>query len=309
VPDASDALPTIFYDDNHVVLQTKDEVSAYLKQVFDLDRLNNIHSYLWMAGRPFNAQALHRQKMMGRRIMQMEKADLHLLHVEDRLFVMPLPVYLLNHKFWLDHICTDAKVHKSACGFLLSYIWLIRSPLDFTMATADGLQLLPQGVTWLWWKTFVTSFLSEIDAVALDQVNMRYHFGELRLGRINSIYRVRHFFTHFIRGYLYSYNRYVAFFQRNFGWILVVFVYFSLVLSAMQVGVAVAPLDTSEAFKQASYGFVVFSIVAVAAVVAFVAFMFISMFFFNMVVAIHHVRKERSVRELRIASRKGPPTT
>lgn len=103
---------------------------------------------------------------------------------------------------------------------------------------------------------------------ALDQVNKRYHFGDLRLGRINSIYRTRFMFTHFVRGYLYGYNRYVVFFQRNVGWILIVFAFFSLVLSAMQVAlVGVPPLKDSAYFRRASYGFVVFSIVSVGATV------------------------------------------
>jgi hypothetical protein len=59
----------------------------------------------------------------------------------------------------------------------------------------------------------------------------------------------------------YGYNRYVIFFQRNFSWILIVYVFFSLVLSAMQVGSGLDELKENYAFLRASYIFVVFSMV------------------------------------------------
>jgi uncharacterized membrane protein len=137
---------------------------------------------------------------------------------------------------------------------------------------------------------------SQANRVLIDQVNQRYHFGDLRLGRINTIYRIRYMSQYFVRGYLYGYNRYVVFFERNFNWILIVFVFFSLVLSAMQVGVAVHPLDENSAFKNVSYGFVVFSMVCVLSVLLIVGMVFITMFFSNMV---HAIRQERHWREKR----------
>jgi succinate dehydrogenase/fumarate reductase cytochrome b subunit len=136
-----------------------------------------------------------------------------------------------------------------------------------------------------------------VDINTLAQVNKRYQFGDLRLGRINSTYRVRYFHTHFVRGYLYGYNRYVEFFQRKFGWILIVFVFFSLVLSAMQVGAGLDELKDSNAFLKSSYVFVVFSIVSVVAVLAVVAVIFIIIFFFNMVAAINHAKQAQRKRK------------
>lgn len=123
---------------------------------------------------------------------------------------------------------------------------------------------MPSSITWPQWKVLITDFYCQIDVDALDQVNKLYQFGELRLSPINSIYRIRFFFTHFIRGYLYGFNRYVVFFQRDFAWILVVFIYFSLILDSMQVGLAVSPLSDSHAFQGAAYGFVAFSTVTAA---------------------------------------------
>lgn len=249
-----------------------------------------------MAGRPLNARPIHRQKMMGFDIILTEQADLHLLKFSNKIFVKPLPDYMLDFMFWETYLCKSEDLHKSACGILLSYVWLICSPLDFKLA--HKLDLLPSKITWFWWKSFVAEFILHNDPNTLDKVNKRYHFGELRLGRINSIYRIRFFFTHFIRGYLYGYNRYVVFFQRNFAWILIVFVYFSLVLTAMQVGATIPPLNTNTAFLQASYCFSVFSIVAVAAIVGSLGIMFVTIFLINMFLAIWHEKEKRRDREL-----------
>ncbi|WEW56740.1 hypothetical protein PRK78_002191 [Emydomyces testavorans] len=288
-------LPTISRTPTHDAFLTETDIDTYLHRDLDLSRLNRIHKYLWMAGRPMNARPLHRQRMMGRDILPTEQSDLHLLKFSSRLLVKPLPAYLLNYNFWTEHLCDSKALHESACGLLVSYIWLICSPLDMKIAHENN--LLPSDLDWAWWKSFVDDVFNHININALDAVNKRYHFGELRLGRINSIYRIRFFFSHFIRGYLYGYNRYHVFFERNFGWILVIFVYFSLVLSAMQVATGVPGLKDNLEFLNASYGFVVFSIVLVAFFLGLVGVIFSSIFLYNMVAAIQDERQKRLRRE------------
>ncbi|KAF2498091.1 hypothetical protein BU16DRAFT_559802 [Lophium mytilinum] len=304
VPDLHNALESLpaTYElrTQHVVRLVNDDIAGFLEQDLDLDRLNVIHHLLWMAGRPLNARPLHRQQMMGFDVVHTEQADLHLLKFSNRLLVKPLPAFLLNFEFWENYLCAPKSkaLHESACGFLLSYVWLVRSPLDLKIA--QELDLLPLPITWVSWKRFVTDFCSQVDVNTLHQVNKRYLFGELRLGRINTIYRIRFFRTHFVRGYLYGYNRYVVFFQRNFGWVLIVFVFFSLVFSAMQVGAGTPQLASSATFQNAAYGFTVFSIVTVAAVLGFVGMTFSSMFIYNMFSAISHNKTENAKRSSRI---------
>lgn len=246
------------------------------------------------------ARPLHRYKMLGFDVLHTQQMDLHILKYSNQVLVKPLPEYLLSHSFWTDHLCGNTELHKklheAACGFLLSYIWLLVYPIDLQLA--QEFKLVPKSIKWSQWEKFVTDFVNHIDINALDQVNKRYHFGELRLGRINTIFRVRFAHRYFVRGYLYGYNRYVVFFQRNFSWILVVFVFFSLVLSAMQVGVSVSPLKDDEAYRKATYGFVVFSMMSVAFVLAFVSVLFTLIFIFNMVAAIAHDRQQRKDRGL-----------
>jgi hypothetical protein len=242
--------------------------------------------------------------MMGFDILYTQQMDLHLLKFSNKLLLKPLPEWMLSYGFWKDYICASQELHESAWGFLLSYVWLLTTPLDLKLAHDHA--LVPHFVTWHWWKEFVKDFYGRIDMEALDGVNKRYHFGDLRLGRINSIYRTRFAFTHFVRGYLYGYNRYVVFFQRNFSWILIVFVFFSLVLSAMQVGAGVPPLQDNATFLAVSYGFVVFSIIACGAVLGVVALIFVIIFVFNMVAAIAHDKSMRRKRSQRVHARENP---
>lgn len=278
------------------------DIARFLQQDLDLDRLNKIQRHLWMCGRPMRARPLHRYKMYGYDILGTQQMDLHLLRYSNKLLVKPLPEYMLDHDFWKEHLCADTKLHESAMGWVLSYAWLITSPLDLKLAHENS--LLPAAITWPWWKAFGSDFLGGLDLNALDQVNQRYHFGDLRLSRVNTIYRTRFFTTHFVRGYLYGYNRYRVFFERNFSWILVLFVFLSLVLSAMQVGTALDTLNKSDAFMHGCFGVVVFSMVSVAGVLGVVGLFFVGVFLFNMGDAVRHA-SSRAKQRRRAGREKG----
>lgn len=279
----------------------EEQIDKFIEWDLDLSRLNRIHGHLWMAGRPMRARPLHRYKMMGFEILQTQQMDLHLLKFSNRLMLKPLSEYMLDHTFWEEHICNSKVLHEAGCGFLMSYVWLLTTPLDLKFA--HDLFLLPSFITWHWWKDFVKDFIHHVDPNALDQVNKRFHFGDLRLGRINTIYRTRFVHTNFVRGYLYGYNRYVVFFQRNFSWILIVFVFFSLVLAAMQVGTSVEPLQSNAGFLKACEIFVVFSMVSVAFVFALVGVIFATIFLYNMVSAILHAKRMQAEREKKARQR------
>ncbi|CAA9963175.1 hypothetical protein PTMSG1_06543 [Pyrenophora teres f. maculata] len=247
---ALSSLPTILPRSKSLT-QTLSNIPLFIASDLDLSRLNRIHTHLWMAGRPMRARPLHRYKMLGMTVLPTQQMDLHLLRYSTKLLLKPLPEYLLDHTFWTQYICPERELHESAAGFLLSYVWLVTSPLDLKFALEEG--LVPAWVDWGWWT-------------------------------------------------VYGYNRYVVFFQRNFSWILSVFVFFSLVLSAMQVGLSFpadssSSLQNSYAFIRAAFVFVVFSMVSVVVVLAFVTIIFIGIFAFNMVAAISHARTEQRKRK------------
>jgi succinate dehydrogenase/fumarate reductase cytochrome b subunit len=107
------------------------------------------------------------------------------------------------------------------------------------------------------------SVVSRVDNSESSSITTRYHFRELRLGRINWIYRFAPNLRgkYLLRGYHYPYYRYYSFFGRNFGWLFAVFAVVTVLLTAMQVGLATESLPGSQAFQDVSYGFAVFSIV------------------------------------------------
>jgi hypothetical protein len=289
-------------------INNEQNLEIFLNQDLDFSRLNAIHSQLWMCGRPMNARALHKQQLMGRRVVITEQADLHLLTYSDIVMLKPLPAYMLSTEVWKAYLCKEQNkaLHEAACGMLLSYIWLIRSANDFKLAQDESHRLLPEELTFTQWRRIVMESLQNINPDTLHQVNKRFQFGELRLGRINKIYRLDPRFTlkNFVRGYLYGYNRYGPFLQRNVSWILGVSVLFSLALSAMQVGTGVDKLKADPMFNNASFGFVLFVCVMVLAVLAFVIVFCSGVYIYNMFAAIHHSRNEQSRRK-KLASDRG----
>ncbi|PSN58656.1 hypothetical protein BS50DRAFT_64650 [Corynespora cassiicola Philippines] len=253
---------------------------------FDLKtpKLNDIHKRLWLAGLPRAARPLHRQKLLGRNILVTEDPDEHLVWFESQIFIKPLPIYLLHHDYWLEHVCSDQSLHQSACGLLLSYAWLVCYNSDLEIAKEAG--LLPKCIEWTSWVKFIENFLDNVDLTSLDGVNKRYIYGELRLSRLNAIYRFlppSYSFKMLVRGYRAGSTWYNAFFERHFKWMLAVFAALSVLLSAFQVGLATSSLQGNLPFQNASYGFTVGSLLAVVAAVDVVVFVWLGLFCYHFV--------------------------
>ena len=126
-----------------------------------------------------------------------------------------------------------------------------------------------------------------------DRVSPKYHYGELRRTCIDTIYRFtpRFFLRYSIAGYFYEEDLAVVFYKRQVAWIVVAFAFFSLILSAMQVGLAVTPLNNNYIFGRASYGFVVFTIFLVAFTMAVALVVFVSLWIFDKSKAVSQVKK------------------
>ena len=149
-----------------------DDPSTFLQDDLDLNRLNRIHDYLWLAGRPMAARPLHRYRLIGYDILGTQQMDLHLIKHQgspNKLWVKPLPYWIFSHEFWSKHICHEDQLWQSAAGLLASYTWLITTPLDLQVAL--DLTLLPGTVTWAQWKLFVRSFCEHVDVNRLHQVS------------------------------------------------------------------------------------------------------------------------------------------
>ena len=293
-----DILPASFRDDDLSLHTPLREISKFLHLDLSVQRLNNIHRLLWLAGRPMPPRPLNYQISVSREIIVDEKTDMHLVWGPGRrIHIKPLPQYLLDSRFWSAHLvckdnclnsrqqeqqspannnpynklsdswvtCDRCHLTRSALGFLASYIALIQHPSDFSIAQSSN--LLPACLTWSQWRSLVQNLLDN-DTTNPSRINERYKFGELRLSRLNKIYAVQR--GNLLRGYRPKYQTYGELFKSYLTPITAMTVYFALVLTAMQVGLGTDRLAHNLAFQNASYGFTVFSILGPIVLVFFV---------------------------------------
>lgn len=243
------------------------DVQAFLARELHTPLLDNLYRRLWLVARRSagNIDSLHRQKIKGRHIMLTEDPKLHLVWHYDKIYIKPIPLCLLNHQFWRDYLCrssikqTTNAPHSTissmveeeeeqggvarqsdyavAAGFLRSYAYLVSHYSDFQIARETN--LLPDGIDWIKWSIFIASFSSMED----HQVARRYHYGQLRLWRLNWVVRIFQpqgkSTSWFYEIPYWNINSYL---QRAIAPLAFVFASLSLVLSSMQVIISV-PAD------------------------------------------------------------------
>jgi hypothetical protein len=285
------AHPAIVQSSDRILLP-RDELDQYLNLELRTSKLDDIHQYLWLAGLPRSARPLHRQRLMNRTIVITESPDEHLIWHESRIFIKPLPTFLLDHNYWQTHLCTNEEWHRYACGLVLSYAWLVSYQSDLRIATE--LHLLPQNVGWESWTAFIEDFLRHVNPHTIHQVDRRYQYGELRLTRLNAIYRITpaiFSLKHYTRGFMSGPSWYQAFFARNFGWLVAVFFYVSVILSAMQVGLATDSLRKTVGFRRASIGFASGSIIVVLASFVVMLLTWIFLFWYHLLSTIQYCKQ------------------
>lgn len=281
------------------------QILAFLKDELELHRLTSIFDWLWIAGRPMPPRPLHHQLMLGRNILITEDMSLHLVWATGRIFLKPVPRFLLGRSFWAKYLtCPQLCLHgneasngeqendlgcrlglrRLALGFLASYTALVSHESDFFIAKEK--HLLPDEVEWQAWRSLVWEILGHdnID----DHVDARFLYGELRLGRLNKIYMFSG--RSLLRGYMPTWQHYGAYFQDNFNWLASATVYIAIVLTAMQVGLATS-LEGDPVFQSASRSFTIFSILGPLIVAGLILFVFILMFIDNLAEAVRYKKK------------------
>ncbi|KAK4549847.1 hypothetical protein LTR36_005148 [Oleoguttula mirabilis] len=212
---------------------------------------------------------------MSRVIVITEQIELHLVWTKRRIFIKPLPRYLLDIEIRNIHIECHPELAKCVRGLLHSYTALFAYESDFRIAHDEG--LLPVDMDWVKWHTTARTFVKDCSDSSwniYNEIDGRYLYGELRLSRLNKIYRG-------LRGeLLYGYSHetaqslYGVFFAENFGKVAAILAY------SMQVGLADDLVSGNQAFRKAYYGFAVFSIfsplVAALALVAVFLLIFVA---------------------------------
>lgn len=175
---------------------TVQDVSDFLDAELCTPILDDLYSHLHLfARRAWNSvDPLHYHAIKGRQIVPSEDSKLHLVWTEDRIFLKPLPRCLLNYEFWqhyllrktsspckpgIQAVASTNSYCPHALGLLRTYALLIRHRTDFIIAKEK--HLLPVECEWSQWSRFLSRFRHLDDTV----VSKRYHYGQLRLSRLN----------------------------------------------------------------------------------------------------------------------------
>lgn len=279
-----------------VLLDPQQMPHLFLEKDLYMPKLDLIYHRLWLAGLTRQARPLHRQRLMQRTIHLTELVDEHLVWSKENIFIKPIPGYLLDYEFWEEFVCSSEQLFASATGLLLSYVWLVASPIDFAIAIEE--RIFPSTITWVVWRNIVHDILRNMDTVTA-QADQRYHYGELRLSRLNTLYRfnIATFSArNFVYGFMSTPTCYKQFFERNFGWIVAAFIYITVILSAMQVGLATSHLQNNLSFQKVSYGIALVSIVVVLVVVVSMLAVWFVLFWFHLCSTIRHSKRELAKR-------------
>lgn len=299
VEDLITLLPSSFRNSENDILTTRHHVTAFIDNELDVARLAVIHTWLWLAGLPIPPRPLHQQVSLNRHIFITERMDMHLVWTTGRMYIKPLPRWLLNAAFWDKYLCerggstkpdSPRQLHyRRALGFLYSYAALIAYESDFCIARDRC--LIPKELTWAQWQAVVNELRLETIHTRIDK---RFHHGELRLGRLTKIY---YFMETPGKGYVRFWNQTSAFFNDNLAWVAGSTVYLAIVLTAMQVGLSNDALMKSDSFQSASYGFTVFAILGPLVVVFGILIAFCCLTIYSIV----STRKFCNEKEARIA--------
>ncbi|EJP62036.1 uncharacterized protein BBA_08960 [Beauveria bassiana ARSEF 2860] len=88
---------------NNASRQGRDQLLAllpasYRKESGDLGTAG-LHDWLWIAGLPLPPRALHHQLLLGREVFVTEQMGMHLVWTAGRLFLKPIPRFLLEPGF------------------------------------------------------------------------------------------------------------------------------------------------------------------------------------------------------------------
>jgi hypothetical protein len=222
---------------------------------------------LWLIAVHGAPRSLYYQKFLRRKIVIAEELDLHLVWAKSRIFIKPLPDFLLNHDFWETYISCEPQLHRAACGLLYSYCGLIR--FDHDLQVAKECHLVHANLDYRAWTEFARTVLSKLNPKDPDVMDKRFQYGELRLNRLDSIYRYTpykfsissilqgfpHALTESYVPYMDQYNNAVS----AFGVIVIILSAFNLSLSSSSSPVA--------DLQQAAYGFAIFAMILCAALI------------------------------------------
>ncbi|OCK72840.1 hypothetical protein K432DRAFT_430872 [Lepidopterella palustris CBS 459.81] len=212
-----------------------DALLPYLRQAHLTAELDKMAPKLYYLATPTHTHIapLHHQRAMGRQIVVTEHPGLHLIWYHDRIFVKPIPVYMLSGAFWNYIAEADQNILRASLGFMRTYCYLIRYGVDFS--TAIALELIPKVEAASFDFEDFIKFIFQFEDVSDGAVSPRYAYGSIRLTRLNYLALI------FLGRPAYfalrpQYGEYIG---HAFVPIITLFAILSTILSSMQVALAV----------------------------------------------------------------------
>lgn len=172
--------------------------------------------------------------------------------------------------YFSNVICGDWILHQAATGFLLSYARLVEFPSD--PGFAQSFRLMNKSITWCSWKAFRNHILIHL----VDRhVHDRFEYEDLRLGRLNQIYRMKGLGL----AYFTVHSEYPSYFGANYLSLVALFALVSVALSAMRVmsGIDGAP----GAVTTTSYRFAIATLLALGGCCVSLLVLYVGLYIWN----------------------------
>lgn len=93
-----------------------DAIPAFVTKELLTPLLDRMSPYLWLAATQSSAHVspLHEQLVRGRSVVASENPELHLVWVEDRVFVKPMPPWLMSWAFWKAYLTLPEEGRRGA---------------------------------------------------------------------------------------------------------------------------------------------------------------------------------------------------
>ncbi|KAB5566047.1 hypothetical protein GE09DRAFT_727426 [Coniochaeta sp. 2T2.1] len=212
----------------------QDALPAYLHRshlTTELDSILPFMKYIFVQTPSHrHIMPLHHQKAHGREVVVNEHPGLHLVWYYDRIFVKPIPAYLYTRAFWEFTAQAEPEVYRAAVGFLRSYYHLIQYETDFLEACDKNLIPKKPDGNRPCFKEFC-EFIAPFEDVGDAHVSRRFHYGELRLTRLNKTAML--FRGHL--AYFHIHPQWGSYLSHMLGPIITIFAVMSVVLNSMQV--------------------------------------------------------------------------
>jgi hypothetical protein len=278
------------------------EVHRFLCTYLDLSRFHAIRKLMWLIAVHGAPRSLYYQKFLRREIVIAEELDLHLVWAKSRVFIKPLPDFLLNYEFWEAYISCEPRLHQAACGLLYSYCGLIRFGHD--LQVAQECRLINANLDYRAWTDFARTVLPNLNPKDSDNMDPRFQYGELRLNRLDTIYRYSPYkitVSSILQGFPHALTESYVPYMDQYNSAVSAFGVIVIILSAFNLSLTAHSKSQDPDLQQAAYGFAIFAMILCATLIGlFLVVPVVSslMTIYGSILArkrLHQVRKEEEL--------------